>query len=137
MQLTTNKTILFVFLVFVLVASGCTKLQYVDELIVLKRIGYEAARMDILVDVVDNKFEEMIFAYQAGTLKTYNTKVKVRRKFGDPIYIRNYKDDADEMEIWVYRKAVKYFGSEKINLYFNEEHDLVRLEHVPAVEKKG
>ena len=52
------------------------------------------------------------------------------RMYGEPLGKREIEKDGKKLERWNYRYQMKYFESEKVYLYFNEEKRLVGWEHV-------
>jgi len=112
-----------------MVLSGCAKISHLDQLLTLKGLADEQDQMGKQINEQNQKFEMMLSEMKAGTLDQYLNKKKIVGIFGDPIYVKTVKSDDRQMEVWLYRYAVKFFGSEKIYLYFDSDGKLVKSEY--------
>jgi len=112
------------------ILSGCAKISHLDQLLTLKGLADEQVQMGKQIDEQDQKFEMMLSEMKEGTIDQYLNKRKIVREFGEPIYIKIVKRDDQQMEIWLYRYATKFFGSEKIYLTFDSDDNLVKSEYM-------
>jgi len=112
-----------------IILSGCAKVAHLDQLLTLKGLADEQDQMGKYIDAQDEKFELMLDEMKAGTLDQYLNKRKIVRTFGDPIYVKTVERDEQQLEVWLYRYAGKFFGSEKIYLYFDSDENLVDSEY--------
>jgi hypothetical protein len=113
-----------------LLLGGCAKVRHLDQLLTLKDLADEQTRLNRYIEKQDEKFERMREEARAGTLKEYSNKKKIRRAFGDPVYVRDVIKEDRELESWLYRYATAYFGSDKIYLYFDGDGNLVKSEYI-------
>lgn len=112
------------------VLTGCSKVSHIDQLLTLKGLADEQVEMNKYVAEQDQKFEQMLKEYKAGTLGTYLSKGKIVRTFGEPIYKKNIFDGNQSFERWLYRYETRFFGSEKIYMYFDADENVVKTEYV-------
>ena len=69
-----------------------------------------------------------------GKMQQYTNKNKIRKSFGEPVYLGSFQVDGKTMEEWMYRYAIKYFDSPKVYLYFDEKGALDRWGMVSSRE---
>lgn len=110
--------------------AGCVKLEYLDQLLTLKDLSDEQARLGRYVAAQDAGFEALVKAVQDKTLKEGVGQGWVRRKFGDPVYTEGVTEDGQTLQKWVYRYATQAFDSPKVYLYFNQAGALLRWESI-------
>ena len=120
---------LCIILLSAMVFSGCAKVQHLDQLLTLKGLADEQAKLGRYVEAQDQKFELMIEEVKAGTLDQYLNKRKILKVFGDPIYIKHVSKNDQELESWLYRYSTEFFDSEKIYLYFDSDDNLVESQY--------
>lgn len=121
-------------LVFILLC-GCAKVQHMDQLLTLKAVSDEQAAMSKEVEAVNKKFDELVSIVKSGEISQYKTQRSVRKKFGDPILIDQQDKDGSALQVWLYRYATKFFGSDKVYLYFDTEGNLKNWDYVQAKEE--
>ena len=56
----------FIFIICLILFSGCTKLQYIDELLTLKGMADSVGEMDEVVEEGDAKFEALMKEVREG-----------------------------------------------------------------------
>jgi hypothetical protein len=110
-------------------AAGCAKVSHLDQLLTLKDLADEQTKLNQYTEERDRSFDRMLKEVKAGTLAQYANKRKVLRTFGEPIFAREIVEGDQTLETWLYRYATKYFGAEKVYLYFDPEGNLVRSEY--------
>ncbi len=111
--------ILSVFLLSVLAFSGCAKIAHMDELLRLKGYSQEKDRQGILVEKQNKSFELLLAAAKSGALKQYPDDKSIWTKFGRPVLEKKVTIDGARYNVWLYRYSTKFFGSDKVYLYFN------------------
>ena len=114
--------------------AGCTKVQHLDQLLTLKALSDEQAAMSKEVEAANKNFNEMAAAVQSGAISQYKTQRSVRRKFGEPILIDQEQKEGDVVEVWLYRYATQFFGSDKVYLYFDTQGKLKEWKFLKAKE---
>ncbi|MCA9399488.1 MAG: hypothetical protein KC618_07050 [Candidatus Omnitrophica bacterium] len=125
---------IFISIIF---CSGCSKLAHLDEMLRLKKIGDGVEDADAYVEKADRRFAELVQLYKEGKLVQYSTTTgQILKKFGQPIQVKTVQHDEEEAERWLYRKAVEYFNTEKIYLYFSAEGKMIDVEYEPAPTKQ-
>ncbi|HNV24013.1 MAG TPA: hypothetical protein PKH98_03905 [Candidatus Omnitrophota bacterium] len=123
------KKILFL-VIGVFLLSGCAKMQHLDQLLILKNFSDEQTRLQQYIEQQDKKFEKLLKAIEDRTLVKNMRDQAIVRMYGDPLGKREVEKDGKKMERWNYRYQMKYFESEKVYLYFNEEKRLIGWERV-------
>ena len=130
-----KKVSLWIIAVFFL--SGCSAVSHLDELLTLKAVGNEQTQMDNQVERQNKLFKILVEAVQKETFpQNYPTKVKIVKKFGEPIFSRPEKKNDQDLELCLYRKATEYFDSDKVYLYFDSSGNLVSREYVQGQKTK-
>lgn len=117
--------------------SGCAKIKHLGPLLVLKDLSEEQEQLNEYVDAQDKKFELLIEEAKSGTLGQYLDKKRILEIFGEPILKKEAGANNPETECWLYRYATRYFGSEKVYLYFNKEEKLVLWKYIEGKKEKG
>jgi len=81
---------------------------------------------DEFVENYDQKFKELFVVAHSRTLSGYPNKKSFRNYFGEPIVIDKVKYlDGRWVTLWIYRPAVKFFDSDKVYLYFEDDGSLI------------
>lgn len=124
---------IFVFIIVSLLLTGCAKLQHMDQLLTLKGLSDEQARMGREIERQDALFERLIAAVEEGSISKYKDQKSVAGQFGPPIFTEKVQEDGRPFEVWVYRYAARFFDSPKVYLYWDQAGQLVRWEFTPAV----
>jgi hypothetical protein len=119
------------------VISGCAKVSHMDQLLTLKGLADEQTKLNQYVEEQDQNFERMLAEAKAGTLEEYGNKKKIRRAFGEPVFARSVTGGDQELETWLYRYATRYFGADKVYLYFDPDGNLVRTEYIEGKDGKS
>jgi len=128
-----SKFIIFIFGIFLI--SGCASGGKLDKLLTLKGLSEEQAQMGEYVDAQDKKFEFMLKEQKDGKLDQYLSKDKIVRTFGEPVYVNHVRENDQKLEIWLYRNATQFFGSQKIYIYFDSDENFVRSEYLDTGKK--
>jgi len=114
-----------ILILMLLVCTGCSKIQYLDQALTLKGYSDERDAQNAYVKRHDALFEKMLVeARRPGAFRSYDGKAAFVRAFGDPVFCR----PAGELEECLYRRIVKPSESRRIYLYFNAREELARWE---------
>jgi hypothetical protein len=111
--------------------TGCAKLANINELLTLKAVADEQKRHDEYVADYDARFKSLIEAHKNGTVSEYRNKRGITKRYGKPIFVEETVMDGQTVEKWVYRQAVKYFDSDYVHIYFDQEGRFVKSEYLP------
>ncbi len=111
--------------VLVISASGCAKMQHLDQLLTLKGLSDEQAQMGKEIERQDARFERLVAAVEEGSIGKYKDQKNVQDSFGDPIYVTQ----TDGLDVWVYRYAVRFFDSPKVYLYWDRSGQMVQWKY--------
>ena len=115
------------------VLAGCAKLAHLDQLLTLKGLSDEQARMGKEIERQDAKFERLVAAVEEGSISQYKSQKSVLGQFGPPIFTEKVEEDGRPLEVWAYRYAARFFDSPKVYLYWDQAGNLIRWEFTPAV----
>jgi len=110
--------------------AGCSGGKKLEKLLTLKGLANEQDAMGNVVEEQDRKFAMMVEEKKAGTLDQYLSKRKFARIFGDPIFVDTVDQEDKQLDVWMYRYAAKFSGSEKIYLYFGPDGNIVESKYV-------
>lgn len=133
-----KKNTLLVLSLLCLSTAGCAKIAHLDQLLTLKAMGDEGDKQEKLVTKQDKEFKELLTAVESDQITTYKNKKQVRRAFGDPIYTKTAPYEGVEREVWMYRYAVKFFDSDKVYIYFDEQGNTLHWEVIhPEAAKEA
>lgn len=125
-----RKIILFCgFLIFL---SGCAILEHKDQLLTLKRLGDDQARQEQFLKLQESKFKLLLLDINGGLLKKGTNRKQILSRYGEPISIKEIKDDPVISEQFAYRHPEQFFGSEKVYLLFDKNQILVEWLYQPA-----
>lgn len=117
---------------FLIILSGCAKVQHLDQLLTLKAVSEEQDAMSKEVEAANKKFDELVALVQSGEIAQYKSQRSVRRRFGPPILINQEQKQNVVFEVWLYRYATQFFGSDKVYLHFDNDGKLHNWQFVPA-----
>lgn len=105
--------------------TGCHSLGHVDELWLLKQYGDEADAMDEDIDVAEAEYRQIREDADNGRLAAGIDRDTVRERYGDPVYVQDPADRQGAAVMWMYRRPVHFFDSDRVLLYFNKEGRLI------------
>lgn len=123
----------FLLLFAVVLLTGCAKLAHLDQLLTLKAVSDEQARMGKEIERQDARFERLVTAVTEGSISQYKDQKSVAAQFGPPVFTEKIAEDGRPLEVWVYRYAARFFDSPKVYLYWDQAGNLIRWEFTPAV----
>ena len=105
--------------------TGCHSLGHVDELWLLKQYGDEADAMDEDIDVAEAEYRQIREDADNGRLAAGIDRDTVRERYGDPVYVQDPADRQGAAVMWMYRRPVHFFDSDRVLLYFSKEGRLI------------
>jgi len=111
--------------------TGCTKIQYLDEALRLQAYAAEGAAQAKQVAAQDAAFDKLWARITAGdALAELKTGASIRAAFGEPVAVLPARDHEGCVE-FLYRYQVKYFNSSKVYFLVNAEDRVlsIRTEH--------
>ena len=123
---------IFVIAPFVLLVSGCAKIAHLDELLRLKNYSAEKEREKKFVEGQDKNFERLLAAVKGQGLGRYPDQKSILKEFGEPVFGRKTVKADIPCEVWLYRYATQYFGSDKVYLYFDQKGKLKSYDYLPS-----
>ena len=125
-----KKYLLLVLTVLILsYLPGCAKLAHLEQLLTLKAVSDNRDAQKKFVEEQNKRFEELLEIVKKDSLRNYPDKKSILKNFGEPVFTRDIVRHGQPLELWLYRYATKYFGSEKVYLYFDETGKLVDFGH--------
>lgn len=124
-----KMSLLCVLLIFL---SGCAILEHKDQLLTLKSLGDDQARQKQFINRQENKFKLLLYDVNKGVLKKGATRKYILSRYGEPISIKEIKDDPLIWEQFAYRHPEQFFNSEKVYLFFDKNQALVEWLYQPA-----
>lgn len=124
-------------MVSALFLCGCNALSHMDQLLTLKSIGDEQAAMDQDVSGQNKRFDKLfVSAQKESFIKDYPTKKKIISAFGEPVFSRPENKDGQTLEFLLYRRAMDFFNSDKVHLFFDGSGHLASYEVFKSQEKE-
>ncbi len=113
-----------------IIFSGCAKLAHLEQLLTLKAVSDNRDYQAQYVEEQNKKFEALLAAVKNNSLlENYPHKKMIVKNFGEPVFSREVEHKGQSLELWLYRYATQYFGSEKVYLYFDETGKLLDFGH--------
>jgi hypothetical protein len=129
-----QNLILIVICVFFL--TGCAKISHMQELLTLKAYSEDQARKDNYVEKRDTQFKNLIMTARDKGMEGYENQKQILYDFGEPVFKEPINREGVVYERWMYREQVKFVGSEKVYLNFDQQGKLANWEYVPAGPKE-
>jgi hypothetical protein len=122
------------FLVYLLIVilSGCATLTHLDDLLTLKQVADSQADAERYLNAQKAGFRKLKHDIEAGILRAGLTKSKIVQTYSEPILAETPQASSGAKEKLLYREPTKYFHSERIYLYLDDGHKLLRWEIKPA-----
>lgn len=128
----TTKLFLILFLFLVVSSSGCAKVANMQELLRLKGYSDEKDRQSLLVENQNKRFERLLVAAKSNQLKNFPDQKSIWMNFGEPVFEKKVILAKTPYTVWMYRYSTKFFGSEKVYLYFDEKRNLSSFDFSPG-----
>lgn len=126
-----KKPFIAVLCLFLLI--GCSKAKYINELLVLKRVGDEQLAMADFVNQQNSKFDILLNEVKSENISKYKTRDSLLNAFGKPIFVKKVNRNGRIQEKWLYRYSTQFFGSSKVIFYLD---DVGNVEDWEQVEPK-
>lgn len=112
--------------------AGCESVAKVDELLRLRAYSNEKDRLALFVQKQNAGFERLLSAAKSNSLSKYPTRKSIWSNFGPPVFNTLVVLDGETYEVWVYRYSTKFFGSDKVYLYFDRQSSLRAYDYTPG-----
>lgn len=110
---------------------GCAKLQHLDELLALQSFSDNQDAQKRYLEQEEKKFQNLLADVKQENLYSGQSKFSIVSNYGKPILISVVKDDPVIKEELMYRHPAQLLGSEKVFLYFDRRHRLVKWRYLP------
>lgn len=111
---------------------GCAKLTHMQELLRLKEYSDEKTRQKDFVQEQDQNFEKLLSIVRDDGMGRYADQNAILKDFGGPVIRKDIVKDQKPIEVWLYRYTTKFFGSDKVYLYFDTTGRLDSYDYCPA-----
>jgi len=132
--MTLFMKILSLLIIIIFMFTGCAKLKHLPQLLTLKSLGEGQADMDDYVKEQDAKFALMLEDIKKNEIKEHSHQNAIVRHYGEPVFKREITDQDDIKEEWLYRRAVEYFKTDKVYMYFDDKGRLIKWDYIPKPE---
>ncbi|MCB9772458.1 MAG: hypothetical protein H6754_07910 [Candidatus Omnitrophica bacterium] len=137
-----TKLFLILLLFFAVSSTGCAKVAHMQELLRLKGYSEEKDRQELLVENQNKRFERLLAAVKSNQLENFPDQRSIWMSFGEPVFEKKITLAQTPYTVWMYRYSTKFFGSEKVYLYFDEKRNLSSFDFSPGgvmtpVKRKG
>lgn len=126
------KNYLSALLLIVFLATGCSTVGHMDELLRLQNYSKDKDRQEASVKGQNKNFEKLLKVVRSGGLNQYRNKKSILKEFGKPVIIQFVEMDDIVSEVWLYRYTTKFFGSDKVYIYFDKAGQFQKYDFVPA-----
>ena len=107
--------------------QGCVYLQHSKELLFLKSLADNEKAKEDYIKSQETGYEQLKSDIEDNQLKPGILKKEIIVKYFEPIYCLP-TEGSSEKSSCLYRHPTKYFFSEKIHLYFDDNDALTRWE---------
>ena len=84
----------------------------------------EGAAANSYIEEQNLKFSHMLEAIAHNRFDEYQTKGKLLKDFGDPVFCRPLENSQPPLDECLYRYHSQFFGSDKVYLYFDKDEKL-------------
>ncbi|MCF7870146.1 MAG: hypothetical protein K9L69_02795 [Candidatus Omnitrophica bacterium] len=125
----------FLLINFIFLFSGCALFTKAPQLLTLKRLGDSQKLMEGDIEKKKKNLAKLINDIRADKLKKGIAYNRFIRLYGEPVLEKSISKDSKEKRL-LYRHPIKYFDTDKVYLYFNQEAKLIAWEYVKAEPKK-
>ena len=108
--------------------------QNLDEIMNLKALGDNQDQADRYMLEQERAFNRLVQDFKRDRLVKGIPKDNITARYGEPILCNPVNSQLDINEFFLYRHPAKYFGSEKVYLYFDKSGCLNSWIYEPAAE---
>jgi hypothetical protein len=108
-----------------LVFSGCTILENLDEISTLGNYSREKNAEHALVKSIDDDYDALVRVIAQGKIDGYEDMASFTHSFGDPIL---KKDLGGGTQRWLYRHAIYRLSKDKVYVYFGRDGKMIKWE---------
>lgn len=126
----TSINAIVIILCLWLSTSGCAAIDSSQQLILLKTLSQNQARMNSYVARQEALFYKLEKHLAAGKIRVGISQEAVRRTYGEPITSFLSREKYPGTEVLLYRHPIRYFSSPRIYLYFDAKGKLVASERL-------
>lgn len=123
---------LFILLPGTLLFSGCSLFSNLDGALRLKSYSDNKDQQEAFVKAQDKNFDRLLAQVKGSGLGKYPDKKSILRTFGKPVFALSVRKDDVDYQVWLYRHSTKFFGTEKIYLYFDVKGKLKTYDYTPG-----
>ncbi len=121
-------TRLFLSFILILSLAGCLFRQNLEGLLTLKRVGNSQTEIEAYLGQQEACFEKLLEDVENQRLKPGVLQEDFINSYGDPVLSRPASSQSSET-VLLYRHPTRYFNSDKVYVYFNEDSELTRWEY--------
>lgn len=121
-------TLLFLLSTF----AGCAKIQNLEELMALQSYSDNQDAQKRYLKEEEEKFSRLLADVKDNRLYPGQSRYSIISTYGKPLLVTQISDDPAISEELMYRHPAILLGSEKVFLYFNRKHKLVKTTIVPG-----
>jgi len=118
---------LVILIIFIFLCLGCAKIEHMDELLALQSLSDNQDAQKRYLEREEQKFQNLLSDVKQEKLYLGQSKFGITSTYGKPILTSGMKDDPVIKEELMYRHPGQLFGSEKVFLYFDQRHKLVKI----------
>lgn len=114
-----------------LVFSGCGFLRHPGKLLRLKSLRDNQIDIQRYIERQERLFEVLVEDIKNSRLDTGLSSLIIVKKYGEPVLVRENKEECPSCRVFLYRRPVDYFSSDKVYLYFDDKDELSSWEYKP------
>lgn len=114
-----------------LIFSGCGFLKCPGKLLLLKSLRDNQVDIQRYIERQEKLFEVLVKDIKTSRLSTGLPSSIIIKKYGEPVLIRENKEECPSCRVFLYRRPVDYFSSDKVYLYFDSKDELSSWEYRP------
>lgn len=123
--------------IFMPLLGGCAFFTHYDEVMTLKNMGDNQARIKKYLDKQKTLFSKLRDDVKNNRLEKGSSQRRIVTKYGEPIHVRKEDSETDGNEVYVYRHPTEYFSSDLVYLYFNKNKKLTGWKILSAKSEKS
>lgn len=106
---------------------GCAKIEHLDELLALQSFSDNQDAQKRYLEQEEKKFQNLLADVKQEKLYVGQSRFSIVSDYGKPILASPVKDDPIIKEELMYRHPAQLLGSEKVFLYFDCRHRLIKI----------
>ncbi|MFH1640717.1 MAG: hypothetical protein ABIA66_02005 [Candidatus Omnitrophota bacterium] len=117
----------WVLVMFIFLFQGCVYLRHSKELLFLKSLADNEKEKEDYIKSQETGFEQLRADIENDRLKTGISKKDILARYFEPINCLSIEESSEKSSC-LYRHPTKYFFTDKVYLYFDENEALARWE---------